>query len=312
MATARHHRHDKTPPAAFAATLDSFRLHLNAEGLSPKTVRLYADAAAWLAAEGLTHRKDWSEVTKADVNAWTVRLLDRYSATYANNQWRALQQFFRWFSAEEESPNPMAGLKPPKVVDKPVDVFTADEYDRLLKACAGRGFLERRDHAIVALLRDTGIRLAELSRLELGDVSLLDREAVVTGKGRKTRTVKFLPDTARSLDRYLRERAKRPGADGNSRLWIGATGRGSLTEAGVYQAVKRRGRQADVEVWPHKFRHDFSHRWLDQGGPEGDLMELNGWESRSMLRRYGRSAASARARRSYDRIMGASDDRRAS
>ena len=41
----------------------------------------------------------------------------------------------------------------------------------------------------------------------------------------------------------------------------------------------------------------------DRGGPEGDLMELNGWASPQMLRRYGASARSARARRTYDRIM---------
>ena len=52
--------------------------------------------------------------------------------------------------------------------------------------------------------------------------------------------------------------------------------------------------------------HDFSHTWLDRGGAEGDLMELNGWTSPQMLRRYGASARSARARRTYDRIM---DDR---
>ena len=47
----------------------------------------------------------------------------------------------------------------------------------------------------------------------------------------------------------------------------------------------------------------FSHTWLDRGGDGGDLMELNGWTSSQMLRRYGASARSARARRSYDRIM---------
>jgi hypothetical protein len=44
------------------------------------------------------------------------------------------------------------------------------------------------------------------------------------------------------------------------------------------------------------------HR-LDRGGAEGDLMELNGSTSPRMLRRYGAGARSARARRSYDRIM---------
>ena len=50
-------------------------------------------------------------------------------------------------------------------------------------------------------------------------------------------------------------------------------------------------------------RHDFSHTWLDRGGAERDLMELNGWTSPQMLTRYGASARGARARRSYDRIM---------
>ena len=50
-------------------------------------------------------------------------------------------------------------------------------------------------------------------------------------------------------------------------------------------------------------RHNFSHTWLDRGGPEGDLMELNAWTSPQMLARYGASARSARARRAYDRIM---------
>jgi hypothetical protein len=54
---------------------------------------------------------------------------------------------------------------------------------------------------------------------------------------------------------------------------------------------------------PRRFRYHFSHAWLDHGGAEGDLMVLNGWTSPQMLRRYGASARSARARRSYDRVM---------
>ena len=67
--------------------------------------------------------------------------------------------------------------------------------------------------------------------------------------------------------------------------------------------IARRGRQAGVDAWTHRFRHPFSHTWLDRGGAEGDLMELNGWSPPQMLRPYGASARSARARRTYDRIM---------
>ena len=38
--------------------------------------------------------------------------------------------------------------------------------------------------------------------------------------------------------------------------------------------IARRGRQAGVDAYPHRFRHHFSHTWLDRGGLEGDLMEL--------------------------------------
>jgi integrase/recombinase XerD len=76
-----------------------------------------------------------------------------------------------------------------------------------------------------------------------------------------------------------------------------------MTSSGVYQALVRRGRQCGIDVTPHQFRHHFSHTSFDHGGAEGDLMQLNGWESPQMLLRYGASARSARARRGYDRIM---------
>ena len=48
-----------------------------------------------------------------------------------------------------------------------------------------------------------------------------------------------------------------------------------LTAGGIYQLTARRGQQCGVDLYPHRFRHHFSHAW-DRGGPEGDLMELNG------------------------------------
>jgi hypothetical protein len=109
-------------------------------------------------------------------------------------------------------------------------------------------------------------------------------------------------EAARRLDRYLRVRAKHEQAHRRG-LWLGTGGRGPLTGNGIYQMVKRRGEQAGVAVSPHRFRHHFSHTWLDRGGAEGDLMELNGWSSPQMLHRYGGSVRGARARRHYDLIM---------
>jgi site-specific recombinase XerD len=133
-------------------------------------------------------------------------------------------------------------------------------------------------------------------------VDLERREITVTGKGGRTRVVKISYYAARAIDRYLRVRARHAQAHRGG-LWLGVKNRGPMTASGIYQVIARRGRQAGVAVYPLRFRHHFSHTWLDRGGAEGDLMELNGWSSPQMLRRYGASARSARARRTYDHIM---------
>jgi site-specific recombinase XerD len=288
--------------------VESFELHLRAERKSEKTIRTYVEAALWFAAEYLLPAglADWSDVRARHVQEWTVILLGRYSDSYANNQFRALQQFCKWHATEdpdEPRPNPMANLKPPKLGSKVVPVFTDDELSAMLAACKGSGYYNRRDAAIISLFRDTGIRLSELAGLTAAGLMLKEREATVTGKGDKQRTIKFTYDTARAIDRFLRERARRPDAR-MSALWLGL--RGPMTPSGIYQMIKERGLDAGVEVFPHKFRHTFTHVYLDRGGAEGDLMELNGWTSPQMLARYGRSARSARARRAYDRVMDAS------
>jgi hypothetical protein len=57
--------------------------------------------------------------------------------------------------------------------------------------------------------------------------------------------------------------------------------------------IARRGGRPEMGAWTHRFRHLFPHTWLDRGGSEGDLMELDGWSSPQMLCRYGASARSA-------------------
>jgi len=204
--------------------------------------------------------------------------------------------------------SPMAGLRAPRVREKLAPVFTSEELSALEKACQGRSFIQRRDAAIIAVLTATGIRAAELAGIRYdtdprrSDVDLWRREITVLGKGGRPRVVRIGHDAARALDRYIRVRS-RHGQAWRPQLWLGVNNRGPMTANGIYQMIARRGRQAGVEAWTHRFRHHFSHTWLDRGGAEGDLMELNGWSSPQMLRRYGASARSARARRTYDRIM---------
>ena len=264
-------------------------------------------AAGYLAGE--PGRTSWEQVDAQDVQRWMSQLLHRYSGAYASIQFRALRQFFKWRAGEEQLPDPMARLRAPKVTVTAVPVFTSVELSELDKACQGRSFAARRDAAIIAVFTAAGIRLSELAGIRYhpgdparSDLDLHAREIRIRGKGSKPRTVKIGHQAARSLDRYLRARARHAQAH-RPQLWLGVNNRGPLTATGIYQIVARRGRQCGVTVYPHRFRHHFSHTWLDRGGAERDLMELNGWTSPQMLTRYGASARSARARRSYDRIM---------
>lgn len=113
--------------------------------------------------------------------------------------------------------------------------------------------------------------------------------------------MKLSHEAARRVDRYLRARSGHQLA-WRPELWLGEGTRGPLDRSGIYQIVVRRGEECGVLLYPHRFRHHFCQAWLDRGGAEGDLMELNGWTSPQMLRRYGASARSTRARRSYDHI----------
>jgi integrase/recombinase XerD len=158
-----------------------------------------------------------------------VQLLGRYSSAYASIQFRALRQFFKWRADEEESPDPMTRLRAPKVTVTAVPVFTSGKLSDLAKACQGRSFAARRDAAIIAVFTATGIRLSELAGIccpgdpARSDLDLQAREIRIRGKGGTARTVKIGHQAARSLDRYLRARARHP-QSWRPQLWLGVNG----------------------------------------------------------------------------------------
>lgn len=285
--------------------IDSWELSLRAAGCAAKTVLTYTNAATRLAGRLLAADPpvtDWSAVTRKHLERYLVWFLAQgYSKTYANNQYRALQQFWKWYADEEDLPNPMVGMRPPKPSTKVTPVLSNEQLAALIKdAERGRDLESRRDAALLRFFASTGCRLAEAAGLTTA-INLRERCAVVTGKGDRQRTVRFDHKCAQAIDRYLRLRARHTMAD-RPQLWLGSRNRPPMTANGIYQMIARRGARLGIPVHPHMFRHTFSHRWLDAGGAEGDLMELNGWTSPQMLRHYGASARNARARRSYDRI----------
>jgi site-specific recombinase XerC len=162
--------------------------------------------------------------------------LERWKPLTARNRYRGLQAFLKWAVAEGElDASPMAGMNPPQIPDEPPPVLTDEELRRLLKACEGRDFTDRRDAAILRLFLDTGVRVSEAAGIMLpGDLDLDDQVVIVLGKGRRPRAVPFGRKTALALDRYLRMRASHPFAHLPKPL---AGGAGAMTASGLYQVV---------------------------------------------------------------------------
>jgi site-specific recombinase XerD len=159
-----------------------FRRTLRAEDKSERTVKSYTEAvrlfADFLAERG--HPLTVEAITRDDVRAFIADQLERWKPLTALNRYRGLQAFFKWAVAEGElaATSPMAGMNPPQIPDEPPPVLTDEELRRLLKACEGRDFTDRRDAAILRLFLDTGVRVSEAAGIMLpGDLDLDDQVA---------------------------------------------------------------------------------------------------------------------------------------
>jgi len=264
--------------------------------------------------------KDVGRITTQDLRAYLAWLRADYkprrfsradhplSPKTVRNHWVTLAAFFSWASQELEQPNPMKGVPPPKFEEAPVEPFTKEEMEALLKVCDHcqeaqprnrRRFVMRRptghrDHAIVLMLLDTGLRASELCSLKTGDVDLKTGKVEVKhgqqggAKGGKGRTV-FLGKAARSaVWRYLAHREENP--DPAAPLFIGKFNR-PLNRDGLRQMLGTLGEKAKIKkCHPHRFRHTFAITYLRSGGDVFTLQALLGHSSLEMAQHYARIA----------------------
>ncbi|GAB3435028.1 site-specific tyrosine recombinase XerD [Phycicoccus ginsengisoli] len=302
-------------PTGFAPWVQDYDLHLSSGGVSPKTREVYARAVrqfcAWLA-ENHQAINDPSAVERRHVSGWLASLTEQGRAASTRSvRLKALSLFCDWLIAEGDSgmtTNPCAGVDRPKVVAPVIPIPTDAVIAKVLAGCNGQGFVDRRDHALLRLLADAGLRRSEAVGLDVEEIDVAARRAVVVGKGGRRRVVAFSSKTALAVSRYLRTRARHPGAPTSSALFL-STRRADrlgwrMTGGGVANMLTRRCEAVGVEpIHPHALRHAATHALLGMGATEQDVEEQMGWTGGQMVRRYGAALRHGRALDAFDRIM---------
>lgn len=222
------------------------------------------------------------------LTATTIRLfLASKRSTCADqtifNFHREIRAFCNWLVAERIiKESPMGNIAPPKVEKKIIVPFTREQIQAQLAVCDD-SFLGVRNAAIIRFWVDTGVRLGETEKMQVGDVDFQHGLIKILGKGHKERIAHVGKNTHKALIRYRLARGSAPGA-----LWLSEEGQ-PLGKQGFQRMVTSVCKAAGitgVRCSPHTYRHTFGTMSLEYGAQERQVQELLGHATNAMTKRY--------------------------
>jgi integrase/recombinase XerD len=264
---------------------------------SRRTIRYSLDRIASLLTDGKCDALtlDWSKLRYRHTAAVRVVLLKDLASVTVNKMLSALRRVLlealrlELMSAEDYR----------KAIDLPAVNATTEprgrsldkrEISALLATCLSGSPLDVRDAAVVALLRGTGLRRAELVALDRGDVNLATGELIVRkGKRGKSRRVYLSPEVSALVERWSAVRGNRAGP-----LFCRVRRGGHLeiermNPDSIWRMLNRRAALAGLEPFsPHDFRRTFCSDLLDAGVDIVTVGKLAGHASPATTARYDR------------------------
>ena len=267
------------PPTAPPSALERYLSHLaNGRRLSAHTVAAYRRDGARLAA--LAGGRDVAALGPHDIRRFVAKLhgegLSPRSLARVLSAWRG---FYDWLARQREmSANPCAGIRAPRAARNLPEALSPDEAVRLVTVedDSDAGI---RDRALFELAYSCGLRVSELTGLDLGSVDAGAGEVRVTGKGSRTRLVPVGGPALEALARWL-PRRERLAAPGETALFVGRGGH-RLSPREVQRRIKGRAAAAGlaVDVHPHMLRHSFASHVLQSSGDLRAVQEMLGHAS---------------------------------
>jgi integrase/recombinase XerC len=266
---------------AALASLNQYLNHLRQERrLSPHTHAAYSrDLQALAQYCDQRSKDDWPALTAHDIRAFAATC-HRQGLAGRSIQRRlsAVRGLYEFLLREGRiGHNPAQDIRAPKGERRLPKVLDVDQMDRLLSIDTEQP-LAVRDQALMELMYSSGLRLSELTGLDLPDLDLDAGLVSVTGKGSKTRVVPVGRKAAAALQAWLGLRAELlPPESVQRALFIGRGGK-RLAARSVQQRLDQWARRQGMEgrVHPHMLRHSFASHLLESSGDLRAVQELLG------------------------------------
>ncbi|WP_408630459.1 tyrosine recombinase XerC [Microlunatus flavus] len=284
------------PPALLAPLEDYLRDLRLQRGLSEHTLRAYRTDLLGLLAHLAGHGvDDLSAVDLRDLRGWlAAEQAAGRARTTLQRRSAAVHGFFRWAERTERLPtDPSAALRSPRPHRRLPETISQGEARQLLEdaiAVAGEegGPVGLRDVALLEVLYATGVRVAELCGLDVGDVDRHRRVLRVFGKGAKERSVPLGVPALEALDTWLAQgRPALAGPASGEAVFVGERG-GRLDQRVVRRIVHRALRMVDgaPDLGPHGLRHAMATHLLEGGADLRSVQEMLGHASLATTQIY--------------------------
>jgi integrase/recombinase XerC len=262
--------------------LDKFFKVLSKEDLSELTVKGYKQDLNYFFSwsnEYLGKKPNLSKFSNIDIIAFRQYMIKnaRFSANTTNRRLEALRKFMKWAIRQKIVKNAsVLEVKTVKTVrNKRPHNLTESEIHALLRAAGEtKHGLAKRNYALIQLLIQTGLRVSEISDLQIRDIDLKERSGNLTvqqGKGGKQREIPLNATARRAIRSYFetREISKK-----NEPLFLSSEGQAISVRSiqSMMSSLVKRTKMKRIKATPHTLRHTFAISYIRQN--PGKLVEL--------------------------------------
>ncbi len=261
---------------------DQFIKHLEKQGRATATLLAYAkDIDQLIEYLGKLSVPSLDDVTVDHLQGFKEELKnDKYTLKSVSRKLNSVKSFFKYLSEGGTiKSNPSAQVRHPKYEVAPPRILSPLEYRALRDACRE----DKRIHAIVEVLLQTGIRIGELASIQLQDISL--ESGILNIRAYESHEARRVPlnDTAKTaIENYVKERPKTK----NTTLFVTKTGNPFLVR-NIRTSINRFFKIAGIEdAKVNDLRHTFIVEQLKQGVPIVDLCRIVGHKRLSTTEKY--------------------------